>query len=70
MEIKTQEDLKKLFQEYKHAENNILKEIYQILIYSNNVSREDLFLMTRQEKDILIQVMKEKIEQENKANGK
>lgn len=67
MEVKNKEELDLLFQEYKSYETKILKEIYQIIIYSkSSLSREDVFLMTQKEKEILIQILKEKMEQENK----
>lgn len=71
MSIKTKEDLDLLIQEYNNSSNEILRELYQILTYSeSSISRQDLFVMSRKEKDILIDVMKEKVDQENKAMQK
>ena len=71
MNIKSNNELDLLIQEYNNSSNEILKEMYQILTYSDSsITRQDLFMMSRKEKDMLIDVMKEKVDQENKAMQK
>lgn len=67
MNLKTFEDEDNLIREYKQKEDGILKDMYQILAYSDvPISRSDLFSMTYREKEILINIIKEKREMEEK----
>ena len=56
-----------MLREYKSQEENILKEVYQIIVYSDvQISRDDLFVMSNKEKEILINLIKEKRDMESK----
>lgn len=56
-----------MLREYKSQEENILKEVYQIIVYSDvQISRDDLFVMSNKEKEILINLVKEKRDIESK----
>lgn len=67
LKLKTIEDEVNLLREYKSQEENILKEVYQIIVYSDvQISRDDLFVMSNKEKEILINLIKEKRDIESK----
>lgn len=67
LNLKTFEDEENLIREYKQKEEGILKDMYQIIAYSDvPISRSDLFSMTYREKEILIGIIKEKREMEEK----
>lgn len=67
LRLKTIEDEANLLREYKSQEENILKEVYQIIVYSDvQISRDDLFVMSNKEKEILINLIKEKRDMESK----
>lgn len=67
LNVKERNDLDILFQEYNDAKEKILKDIYQIIIYTeSSISRNELFLMSQLEKNILIDIYKEKKETDNK----
>lgn len=67
LRLKTIEDEANLLREYKSQEENILKEVYQIIVYSDvQISRDDLFVMSNKEKEILINLVKEKRDIESK----
>ena len=56
-----------MLREYKSQEENILKEVYQIIVYSDvQISRDDLFVMSNKEKEILINLIKEKRDMESR----